>query len=335
LGTALTAFLARRAAAGARPNTVAAYRRDIEGVIAFLPGDELGPLFPSAFAAWAADHRPSSVRRAWSAWNAFFDDLREQGLCADNPMATIARPSGPSGGGNRTSLPIPAGRLKAIAAAPDHKSRHPWPERDAALVGLLLGTGVRLGELIELTRGSLRAGPAHRSLRIVDARGGDRLVAIDAAVEDVLELYLRSRARRFPSHDARDHASPLLVDHLGRRLARHQAQYLVRRLYERAGVIGPDRRGAATLALRHAYASEAADRGVSLVDLQQALGDRSRATARRHLQAARLFMPPLDVRARELEERAHRVAAQREEIALRMELLAARLRGYRQATPDD
>jgi DNA-binding transcriptional MerR regulator len=94
------------------------------------------------------------------------------------------------------------------------------------------------------------------------------------------------------------------------------------------------RRGAATLALRHAYASDAADRGLSLAELQEALGDRSKATARRHLQAARLFMPPLDVRARVLEERAQRVAAQREEVALRMELLAARLRGYRPATPD-
>jgi integrase/recombinase XerD len=340
IATALAAFLDRRAAAGARPNTVAAYRRDIEGVLAHRPGGRGSdsPLdtasFVTAFAAWASRHRPSSVRRAWSAWNAFWDDLRGQGLCSDNPMAVIRRPRGQPEVTRRTGLPISAGRLKAVAASPDHKSRHPWPERDAALVGLLLGTGVRLGELTELTRDSLRGPAGHREIRIVDARGSARAVAIDPSAEGVFDLYLQSRARRFPAHDVHDPTAALLVDHAGRALARHQAQYLVRRLYERAGVMDAQRRGAATLALRHAYASEAADRGLSLAELQEALGDRSKATARRHLQAARLFMPPLDVRARVLEERAQRVAAQREEVALRMELLAARLRGYRPATPD-
>ncbi|MBV9255523.1 MAG: site-specific integrase [Actinobacteria bacterium] len=339
IGAALDDFLQRRADAGARPNTVAAYRRDIEGVLAHvfppaggqprhhLASDLDAHAFVQGFDVWTTTHRPSSVRRAWSAWNAFWGDLVAAGLRPESPMASVERPEAPSASA-RTAVPVSTWQLQAIAASVDPRSRHPWPERDAALLGLLLGTGARLGELDGLRTGSVElAAPA--SVSIVDAMGQARVVPIDDDLRQVISLYLDSRKRHFPHDDVADPGAPLLVDHDGRALARHQAQYLVRRFFERAGVPGAARRGTATLLLRHSYASNAVEEGVDADELRRRLGDRSMATVRRHASSAHLRGGSIGP-ARRYAEQGQRLEEQRENIAARMERLAARIREFGQ-----
>ncbi|MBV9663288.1 MAG: site-specific integrase, partial [Actinobacteria bacterium] len=155
-----------------------------------------------------------------------------------------------------------------------------------------------------------------------------RVVPIDDDLRQVISLYLDSRKRHFPHDDAADPGAPLLVDHDGRALARHQAQYLVRRFFERAGVPGAARRGTATLLLRHSYASNAVEEGVDADELRRRLGDRSMATVRRHTARPHLREPE-GATARRYAERGRRLERQREDIATRMEELAARIREFR------
>ena len=49
----------------------------------------------SAFAAFAAERQPASVRRAWSVWNNFCNFLVSEGVSEGNPMASIAQPKKP------------------------------------------------------------------------------------------------------------------------------------------------------------------------------------------------------------------------------------------------
>src|SRR3954471_415879 len=91
------------------PHTVAAYRRDLLGVaerpataagvdMAALTLAHLGrPALRAAFADWASDHAAASIRRAWSAWNAFFSFLVAEDLLDANPMGAVATPKASRG----------------------------------------------------------------------------------------------------------------------------------------------------------------------------------------------------------------------------------------------
>jgi integrase/recombinase XerC len=333
LRAAVAAFLAGREQAGASTHTVAAYRRDLAGILDRLAdgngaGGTVADLTPEtlagAFASWAGDHAPASVRRAWSAWNTFCDDVVVRGWADANPMSAVARPES----ARRALRALPAAdaprRLVAVASGTDPRSRHAWPERDTALVGVLLGTGVRLGELTELTRGSLQGSPPSRRLEVRDGRGGARSIPLDAGLDAVLGRYLASRERRFPAEDRSDRRAPLFVDHEGSPLARHQAQYLVRRLYERAGLSADAPDGALVRALRHSFATSAVARGVGVAELQELLGHRSAATTRRHVRAASAELDDgegVDRRGRRLTAQSDLLARKRVDLEQRLHAL--------------
>ena len=338
LHTAVGAFLARRERAGASAHTVAAYRRDLSGILERLSGPDgdgrtVADLTPEALAgafdSWAGDHAPASVRRAWSAWNAFCDDIVRRRWAAFNPMATIARPVSDDGALRALPAADAPRRLLTVASGRDPRSRHAWPERDSALVGVLLGTGVRLGELTELTLGSLQGSAPYRRLEVRDGHGGARAIPLDAELDHVLERYLASRRDLFPG-DEPGHGAPLFVDHEGRPLARHQAQYLVRRLYERAGLSADAPDGSLVRALRHAFAANAVSQGVGVTELQELLGHRSAATTRRHVRAAQGELgdgAESDRRQRELKAREKELGRKREELQQRLSTLRARQHG--------
>jgi hypothetical protein len=56
-------------------------------------------------AAWATDHAPASVARAWAAWSSFFTYLISQGIARANPteMAERPKPPPPAPGPSATS----------------------------------------------------------------------------------------------------------------------------------------------------------------------------------------------------------------------------------------
>jgi integrase len=130
----------------------------------------------------------------------------------------------------------------------------------------------------------------------------------------------------FPAQVRSNGRAPLFVDHEGRPLARHQAQYLIRRLYERAGLSADAPDGALVRALRHAFAADAVSRGVGVAELQGLLGHRSAATTRRHVRAARVKLGDgdgVDRRERELTARGGQLSRKRDELDQRLSALRA------------
>jgi integrase/recombinase XerD len=137
------------------PRTLAAYRSDLEGVArridpAGLAGLRLEDLdkssLRSGFASWAADHAASSVLRAHSAWTSLFDYLVAEDLAEGNPMAAVPKPRPRTSSPKAIQADDAATRLLSTAAQPDTTARHPWPERDLALIATFLVTGIRTGE---------------------------------------------------------------------------------------------------------------------------------------------------------------------------------------------
>ena len=176
-------------------------------------------------------------------------------------------------------------RLLGAAAAVDPRARSPWPERDTALVATFAVTGVRLGEAVALSVASLDGPPGERRLTVVGKGDQARALPLYPALEAVLEVYLASRAARFPDHDLAWPTTPLFVHHGGQRLTPRQVQYLIERLYVRAGIRAQVPPGALVHALRHTFATTALEGGANVLEVQQLLGHASLDTTRRYLEA--------------------------------------------------
>ncbi len=155
---AVEEFLVALSAAKPSPHTLAAYRRDLLGVagrVAAAHGMELAEL-PLA----ALDK--ASLRRGFATWGGrSCEDLRHPRLermerLLPAPGWRRRRRRQPDGRGGQAPSPRApvkvirgpdaTARLLSTAATVDARARHPWPERDTALVATFAVTGIRLGE---------------------------------------------------------------------------------------------------------------------------------------------------------------------------------------------
>src|SRR5256885_4359274 len=171
VGELIDAFLDGLASGGASTHTVGAYRRDLRGVadrMAVAQGlDGVSRLRLSqvdsaalevGMAAWATDHAPASVARAWAAWSSFFTYLISQGIARANPTEAAQRPKPPPPAPKLIAGGDLSERLLSAAATPEPSSPSAWAERDVALVAILGLTGLGASEVVSLSLGSLRRG---------------------------------------------------------------------------------------------------------------------------------------------------------------------------------
>ena len=285
-------------AAKPSPATVAAYRRDVEGVgrrLAALEGKgtfedvvvsdlERGSL-RAAFSSWASDHSASSVRRAHAAWTGLLRFLVSEAVVESNPMDGVAKPKAPVTLPRSIRAPDAVTRLLRAASEPDPTGRSPWPARDLALVATFCVTGVREAEAAGLSLGSLAGERGARRLEVVGKGSKMRAVPVDPALDAVLETYLAERKERFPDQALSHPGAPLFVDGRSRRMSVHQIHYLISKLYVRAGIRASVPAGAMVHALRHTFATAALEAGADVVELQELLGHSSLETTRRYLSA--------------------------------------------------
>ena len=292
-------------------NSLRAYRRDlgsISGELGELTGsrtDELpvqqvtASLLRSAFARHAGARSASSVTRCWSTWNGFFQFLAVEGAVDGNPMPVVPKPRT----GQTTPKPLQGEdapeRLLRMVAQGARKARNPWPERDLAVLAMLLCTGVRSAELLELTVGSLAGRRGDRRVHVRGKGGHSRSIPVEGALDDVIDAYLTSRRARFGENPRS--GAPLFVDHRGEPLRRGGLQYLVRQSLRAAGVSDRVQPGAMVHALRHTFATRLAEDGANASEIAKLLGHASISSSQTYI----------DVTAREqrLSVRANRTHA--------------------------
>jgi integrase/recombinase XerD len=151
------------------------------------------------------------------------------------------------------------------------------PAPEHALISLLALNGLRVSEATGANTEALGQERGHRTLTII--RKGGKVVTIPLAPRTARAIDLAIGGRS---------EGPLFLTADGRRLDRHGAARIVRRVARRAGItkaIGPH-------TLRHAFITAALDAGVPLRDVQEAAShadprttmryDRARASLDRH-----------------------------------------------------
>ena len=299
LGACVEDFLRARQARKHADNTLAAYRRDLEAVGVLLAAQQgyddpvglpidavTGRALRQAFAEYATPRSAASVGRAWSVWNQFLSFLVADAVGPGNPMGTVDRPRPP----HRFPKPLrgtdtPERLLESSAAPADRtRRRRPWPERDFAVVALLLCAGLRSSELLELTVGCLDGRAGERYLKVRGKGGKERSIPIEPELDAVVAEYLASRRARFAGRSP-GRGEPLFVGHDGAAMGRGALQYLVGRAYREAGVAGRVPQGALVHALRHTFATRLAEDGASAVEIMRLLGHASLTTSQNYIDA--------------------------------------------------
>jgi len=260
-------------------HTVAAYRRDMEAFLAFLALHLGGPvklsdlagLRPADFRAWLA-HRAArgsartSSARALSAVRAFFRFLERSGRLKNAALATVRTPKLPH------PLPKPLSQEEAQEATTriGDVASQPWTAlRDAALVTLLYGCGLRIDEALALNR---RDAPLEDALRVTGKGNKERVVPVLPAVADAVAKYLAACPYRLTRDD------PLFVGARGKRLQAGVVQRQLRKLRRYLGL--PET--ATPHALRHSFATHLLSDGGDLRAIQELLGHASLSTTQRY-----------------------------------------------------
>jgi integrase/recombinase XerD len=139
--------------------------------------------------------------------------------------------------------------------------------RDHALACLLALNGLRVSETLAADMADLAHERGHRTLRLRRKGGKRQTVALAPRTAAALDVMLAGRE-----------AGPLFSTRTGRRMDRHAALKVVRRLARTAGI----ERVVSPHSLRHGFVTAALDAGVPLRDVQDAAGHADPRTTRRY-----------------------------------------------------
>jgi integrase/recombinase XerC len=272
----------------ASPNTLSAYLRDLAALIEFLAehlGDApdlaaLGALSTADFRACLArrvaeERAKSSTARALSAWRGFFRHLERQGHLDGGALSAVRGPRLPHG----VPRPLAPLEAKAVIAEAEHPAAKAplWlAKRDGALLLMLYGCGLRLGEALALKRRDVTP-LLNRDGRIntltVHGKGNkERMLPVLPVIGAALADYLAACPHEGGGNE------PVFVGLRGGALNPRQVQKLMARL--RFALNLPE--SATPHALRHSFATHLLAGGGDLRTIQELLGHASLSTTQRY-----------------------------------------------------
>lgn len=259
------------------PRTVEAYSRDVDDFLRFLTGhlgappaiSDLGRLAPADYRAFLARRRRDglaapSLARGLSGIRSLIRFLEKRGEAGSAAVTAVAAPKTPR------RLPRPLGVADALALVSDAGALadEPWvAARDAAVLALLYGAGLRISEALALT--AAEAPPeTGGALRVTGKGGKTRLVPVLPAVGRAVAAYVRLAPFRLAPDQ------PLFRGVKGGPLSPRIVQLAVQRLRGAFGL--PET--ATPHALRHSFATHLLGSGGDLRTIQELLGHANLST---------------------------------------------------------
>ena len=289
-------FLALLAARRAT-RTVEAYRRDLAALAKAL-GRPIGSASREDLELYVAELRAAglsaaTVARRVAAIRSFFRHQVLLGARTDNPAAEVELPRRT----RRLPRTLSAGEAERLIQAAAGTT--PRALRDAALVELLYGAGLRVSEGVGLEKGAVDLDG--RLVRCVGKGGKERVVPLGRAAAEAVRRYL---ARGRPYLDRR-HRPELFLNARGGPLTRAGAFLILRRLAAKAG-LDPER--VHPHLLRHSFATHLLEGGADLRSVQEMLGHADLATTE-------LYTHVSDQRRRDVYFESHPHARRRSDVS--------------------
>ncbi len=251
---------------------VASFFRFMSGHLGFPPGlKDLEAIELRDFRAWLAERNTrgmarTSTARALSTLRGFFRYLDRNGL-AHNAAIGVLRPP-------RAPKPIPRAldqkeALEAVQGVAGLAKESWVARRDVAVLLLLYGCGLRIGEALGLDR---RDAPEGKAITVVGKGGHERVVPVLPVVAQAVNSYLAACPYVL------EPGGPLFVGVRGKRL---KARIIQGRLQKLRALLGlPET--ATPHALRHSFATHLLAGGGDLRTIQELLGHASLSATQRY-----------------------------------------------------
>jgi integrase/recombinase XerC len=268
--------------------TLVAYRTDLIAFFAFMAEHRGGRVTIAAlnqlevqdFRAWLAARagqglEPASTARALSAVRHFFRQLEKKDKMSNAALFHLRTP--------RVKRPLPRAlsqdQSQAALTTLGVLDEEEWiNKRDVALLLLLYGCGLRIGEALSLTAGDI---PREGTLVVTGKGGKQRMVPVLPVVSEAVDAYVR--ACPYPLQGG----APLFVGKRGGALDPAVFQARLRVIRRQLGL--PD--SATPHAFRHSFATHLLSGGGDLRAIQELLGHASLSTTQRytHIDQERLL----------------------------------------------
>ncbi len=287
---------------GGAPNTLAAYRRDLEDFAGFLAGsgldllaagaaevrDYLADLEARGFAASSAARRLSAIRQ-------LYRFLFAEGVRGDDPTGVVDGPK------KAQALPkvLSEAEVDGLLAAAEARASKPGSAaarlralRLRALLEVLYASGLRVSELVSLP---VNAAPEGQRMIAVRGKGNkERLVPLTGAAIDAMAAYSAARGEAQPAESAWLFPSIGESGHITRQAFARDLKDLGIEAGIAPGRLSPH-------VLRHAFASHLLQHGADLRVVQQLLGHADISTTQ-------IYTHVLEERLRKLVEEHHPLA---------------------------
>lgn len=266
---------------GLSKNTLAAYRRDLEGYDRWLRGQGVAlctcgePDLTAYFAHRHAQTRATSANRRLAVFRRFFRWALRERLVSADPTLKLQPAKRPL----RVPRTLTQTQVEALLAAPDVAT--PLGLRDRAMLELMYASGLRVSELVTLK--VLNVSQSEHVVRVLGKGGKMRLVPFGEVASDWLERYLaQARAEILAGQATED----LFVTARGAGMTRAMFWVLVKKHAQTAGITAP----LSPHTLRHAFATHLLNHGADLRAVQMLLGhaDISTTTIYTHVARERL-----------------------------------------------
>ena len=249
---------------GMSPNTVAAYARDVEGLLGACEGFRPADIGTAEIEHYLSDRiekglSKRSQARLLSSLRSFFNWCVEEGEVRDNPCDRIDAPKL----GKYLPAVLSVEEVDAILSSVDTKT--PTGLRSRAILEVLYGCGLRVSECT-----GLRISDVHLDdgfVNVIGKGNKQRIVPLGEMAAEAVRNYLPAR----PEPAARAFEDILFLNKNGRPLSRVSVFNLVKERAMAAGIhkeISPH-------TFRHSFATHLIEGGADLRIVQEMLGHES------------------------------------------------------------
>jgi integrase/recombinase XerC len=263
-------------------HTVAAYRRDLTDLTAFLDryytGDDwswqgVDRLALRGFLGHLDRRRLArrSIARKLSAVRSFFRWLQREDVLEASPAKAVRSP--------KLEKKLPSWLTRAevdrlFEFAENRSAENGFRGvRDHAIVELFYATGMRLSELRALDFDDVDL--IGDQVKLKGKGRKERIVPLGRKAVQALRRYEPRRAEALHRADGGDRRA-VFISERGKRLSARQLQNIVRRFLD----VAADDAGVSTHSLRHSFATHLLDAGADLMAVKELLGHASLSTTR-------------------------------------------------------
>jgi integrase/recombinase XerC len=264
-----------RSERNASGETSRAYLREVEELRAFLAGADQPAATGWALATTAdlrryvASRHPgrqgATLARTVSALRTFFAFLAGQGEISSNPATGLLSPK------RKMALPafLPVDEMLALLRSLPKATL--MDKRDSAILELLYGSGIRVGELASLCCGDVSLECS--TVRVLGKGRKVRVVPLGGFAAAAIREYLHARTPAGAGN-----GEPLFLNARGGRLTARSVARLLDVAVARAGIP----RHLSPHGMRHSFATHLLESGADLRAIQEMLGHSSLSTTQRY-----------------------------------------------------